>query len=227
MNKAKKLLVTLVAAGAMCAALIIPSSASATVGDPIVFVHGWAGNTGQWDSLESRFAAEGWTSDQMATVGYWIGTSNTTVANKIKTAVTNLSAANGGKKVVLVSHSMGGISTRYYIKNLGGTSTVKTYVSLAGANHGTSSAYACAWFDAGCWQMIPGSSYLNALNSGDETPGAINYATWWSPADGTINPATSTILAGAQNTEVAGLSHLNFLTDANVGNATVAYVKAQ
>ena len=55
--------------------------------------------------------------------------------------------------------------------------------------------------------MIPGSSFLNQLNSGDETPGAVNYGTWWSSCDELINPDTSTILSGASNTNVGCLSH--------------------
>jgi triacylglycerol lipase len=223
-----KLCVSVVATLALGAAMIVPAGASAAVGDPIVFVHGWSGNTGQWDDMKSRFTSAGWQSSQMTTVGYSLWTSNTTVAKKIKTAVANLSAANGGKKVTLISHSMGGISTRYYIKSLGGLNTIKTYVSLAGANHGTNTAYACMLLgDPGCIEMLPGSSYLKALNSGDETPGVINYATWWSQGDGVIIPAPSTILSGAQNTEVASLSHLAFLTDDGVGNQTVGYVKSK
>ena len=32
---------------------------------------------------------------------------------------------------------MGALSTRYYIKHLGGESTIETWVSLGGPNHGT------------------------------------------------------------------------------------------
>jgi triacylglycerol lipase len=64
--------------------------------------------------------------------------------------------------------------------------------------------------------MIPGSSFLNALNSGDETPGAVNYGTWWSPCDELINPDTSTILSGAANTQTSCLSHSGVKDSATV-----------
>lgn len=213
-------------AAIMCGAMLAPAGASATVGDPILFVHGYGGSASQFDSLKGRFSAAGWTSGQMATVSYGKYTKNEAVASKVSTAVNALLAANPGKsKVDLVSHSMGGLGTRYYVKNLGGAAKVKTFVSLAGPNHGTNVSYWCAFiFDFGCLQMVPGSSFLKALNAGDETPGAVNYATWWSPDDGTILPPTSTILNGAQNTQVAGVSHNAQFTDATVGNGAVAYV---
>jgi triacylglycerol lipase len=64
--------------------------------------------------------------------------------------------------------------------------------------------------------MRPGSSFLNALNSGDETPGAVHYGTWWSPCDEVINPDTSTILSGATNTQTACLSHSGVKESATV-----------
>lgn len=55
--------------------------------------------------------------------------------------------------------------------------------------------------------MRPGSSFLNALNSVDESWGTPRYATWWSPCDEFVNPQTSPILSGAANTETACLEH--------------------
>jgi triacylglycerol lipase len=55
--------------------------------------------------------------------------------------------------------------------------------------------------------MRRGSSFLNALNSVDETPGTVRYGTWWSPCDEVINPDSSVLLSGATNTQTACLSH--------------------
>ncbi len=74
---------------------------------------------------------------------------------------------------------MGALSARYYTKNLGGSSKVDALISLGGANHGTNTAFFCA--QTSCIEMRPNSSFLNALNKKDETPGTPRYATWWSP----------------------------------------------
>ena len=109
---------------------------------------------------------------------------------------------------------MGALSSRYYIKNLGGDQKVDDWVSLGGPNHGTSTANYC--FDVSCVEMRPKSAFLKALNAGDETPGAVNYGTWSSPCDEVINPHSSVALSGATNTTTSCLEHSALHEDATV-----------
>jgi triacylglycerol lipase len=111
--------------------------------------------------------------------------------------------------------SMGSLNTRWYIKFVaGGEANVDDWVSLGGPNHGTETANLC--FSTACTEMRIGSTFLKELNAGDETPGAVNYGTWWSPCDEFINPDSSVPLSGATNTETACISHLSLLTDETV-----------
>ena len=181
-----------------------PSSASHV--DPILFVHGYTSNAATWNTTIARFQADGWEANRLFAYTFSSTQSNATVAQAVAQRVNEIKAATGAAKVDIITHSMGGLSSRYYLKNLGGTANVDDWVSLAGPNHGTTWAYGCFFFSP-CNQMIPGSSFLNQLNSGDETPGAVNYGTWWSSCDELINPDTSTILSGATNTNVGCLSH--------------------
>jgi triacylglycerol lipase len=64
--------------------------------------------------------------------------------------------------------------------------------------------------------MLPGSSFLDALNSGDETPGTVRYGTFWSPCDEIINPDTSVILSGATNTRTGCIGHVSLLASPSV-----------
>jgi triacylglycerol lipase len=110
---------------------------------------------------------------------------------------------------------MGGLVRQYYLKVLGGNANVSHLASIAGANHGTTSAGACLVFVT-CQQMYPGSSFIAQISAGDETPGATSYATWYSPCDGVILPYTSTRLDGANNHLVACQTHIGYLTDTGV-----------
>jgi triacylglycerol esterase/lipase EstA (alpha/beta hydrolase family) len=181
-----------------------PSSASHV--DPILFVHGYTSNAATWNTTIARFQADGWEANRLFAYTFSSTQSNATIAQAVAQRVNEIKAATGAAKVDIITHSMGGLSSRYYLKNLGGAANVDDWVSLAGPNHGTTWAYGCFFFSP-CNQMIPGSSFLNQLNSGDETPGAVNYGTFWSSCDELINPDTSTILSGATNTNVGCLSH--------------------
>lgn len=205
-------------------AMLLPGSASASTHDPVLFVHGWTDSSKSWNTMIPRFQLAGWSASELNTLDY--GTqSNATIASMIKTKVGQILAANPGKtKVDLVTHSMGGLGARYYVKNLGGASKVDDFVSLGGPNHGTSLALLCALFSTQCKEMSPNSSFLKALNATDETPGDVKYGTWWSSIDGIINPPTSTILNGALNIETSPMLHSQYQTDATVSVQVVAFV---
>ena len=161
---------------------------------------------------------------QLSAYSYNTSQSNKTTAETVvKNEVEKLLSATGASKIDVVAHSMGSLNTRWYIKFLGGESKVDDWVSLGGPNHGTTFANFC--FSASCVEMRQNSTFLNELNAGDETPGAVNYGTWWSPCDEIINPDSSVPLAGATNTETACISHLNLMQDETVYTQVREFVK--
>lgn len=200
------------------------SPAEASHVNPILFVHGFTGSSSAWNTMVPRFQTDGWHSTQLYAITYNSYQSNVTTANLIATTVSQIRAQTGAAKVDIITHSMGGLSTRYYLKNLGGTAFVDEWVSLGGPNHGTVWAAGC-FFLTPCAQMLPGSSFLNGLNSGDETPGAVSYGTWWSPCDEIITPDESVILSGATNTQTACISHSSHLTNLTVYNQVRDFVR--
>jgi triacylglycerol lipase len=192
----------------------VPTPAQAVVHDPILFVHGWNSNSSTWNTMISRFQSDGWTSSELWNWQYNYKQSNATTAQEIATKVNDILASTGASKVDIVSHSMGGLSSRYYSKNLGGSAKIDEWVSLGGPNHGTDTANFC--FDTSCREMRIGSTFLTNLNATDETPGTPNYRTWWSPCDSIINPDSSVALSGAVNTQTACISHSALHEDATV-----------
>ncbi len=192
--------------------------------NPILFVHGWNSSGAIWFAMLDRFIADGYATTELYNWSYYSGQSNVVTAQELSAKVNEILAATGASKVDIVTHSMGTLSARYYIKNLGGGSKVDEFVSLAGPNHGTNTAWFCG--QTACLEMRPNSSFLNALNQKDETPGkVIRYGTWWSACDEVINPQRSTILNGATNTQTACLNHSQLYQDAAVYSMVKAWVQ--
>jgi triacylglycerol lipase len=210
---------------ALCAVLLGPATvAQAATRDPVVFVHGYLSTNSVWDTAATTFQNAGYPSSRVFRFQYNYNQSNVTSARQLQTFVNNVLASTGAGKVDLVNHSMGGLVTRYYVKNLGGTAVVDQWASLAGANHGTQTANLCALFAASCREMTPGSAFLQQLNAGDETPGAVAYRTWSSACDGVIIPFSSTALAGATNTDAGCVAHTSFPSDPTVLSQLVNYL---
>lgn len=200
-----------------------PGGGGTITHDPIVFVHGWNSSGSVWSNMISRFQADGWTSAELNNWSYNTSQSNATTAGQLSNLVNDVLRRTGAAKVDVITHSMGGLSSRYYAKNLGGDAKIDDWVSLGGPNHGTDTANFC--WQTSCSEMRIGSSFLTALNSGDETPGAVNYGTWWSPCDEVINPDTSTVLSGAANTQTACIGHSALYGDATVYGQVREFVR--
>jgi triacylglycerol lipase len=190
--------------------------------DPILFVHGWNASSTTWTTMVSRFKTDGWTSAELVNWSYNYRQSNATTAAQISAKVDSILLATGATHVDIITHSMGTLSARYYVRNLGGDGKVDALVSLGGANHGTNTAFFCG--DTSCGEMRPNSSFLTALNSTDETWGTPRYATWWTSCDQVIQPATSTILSGATNTQTACMQHSDLHEDATVYSQVKSWV---
>lgn len=184
--------------------------------DPILFVHGLNANSSTWSTMVSRFTSDGWTSAELVNWSYDYTKSNATTANLIAKKVDSILKATGATKVDIITHSMGAMSARYYVKNLGGDGKVDALVTLGGTNHGTTTASLCSFVWISCVEMIPGSNFLNTLNAGDETWGTPRYGTWYSPCDEVIIPNSSALLDGAVNTQTACLQHSQLHEDATV-----------
>ncbi|MFF4364571.1 esterase/lipase family protein [Streptomyces sp. NPDC001594] len=199
---------------------------AAAIPDPIVFVHGWNSDGSTWTTMADRFRADGWPADRLHQWSYPTSQSNATTASALAREIDRVLAATGAAKVDLVTHSMGSLSSRYYLKNLGGDTKVDGWVSLAGPNHGTGTAYWCG--GASCTEMRPGSAFLNELNSGDETPGSVRYATWRSSCDGIVKPENTVVLDGARNTRTAScVQHTGFPVDPTVYRDVRDYIVAR
>src|SRR3954462_10391180 len=91
-------------------AAMLMSVASASAHDPVLFVHGWNSSSSTWNTMVSRFQADGWTASELNNGSYNWHQSNATSASQIQTKVDQILAATGAAKVDIVTYSMGGLS---------------------------------------------------------------------------------------------------------------------
>lgn len=204
----------IVAALVATVALVAPSAAQAADRNPVLFVHGLSSSASTWNTWINKFKADGYHASELHTWSYDWKKSNATTGAKLIDKVQDVLDATGATKVDIVAHSMGALSSRWYLKNGGGTATVDDFVSVAGVNHGTDVSWFCSFYQS-CKEMVRGSSFLDSLNSGDETPGNVNYATLWSTCDALINPDSSAKLDGAVNTSVGCKGHTDMNDDSS------------
>lgn len=176
---------------------IAAAPVQATTPDPILLIHGYRGSASNFSELQPWLAARGRTVVALSLPSQ----DNKVNAQYIKDQI----AARGWSRVDLVMHSMGGLSGRYFIKSLGGGATVQAYVSLGAPQYGIYPACLLPGFYGG--QMCPWNSWLNALNSGDDTPGGSAWATIYSRNDEIVPYDRSRLDGGACQFQVSGINH--------------------
>jgi triacylglycerol esterase/lipase EstA (alpha/beta hydrolase family) len=175
---------------------------------PIIFVHGYNASASTWLTMVARFKTDAlYTDAELVNWSYDYRQSNATTAQQLAQKVDAVMLATGAHHVDIITHSMGALPARYYIRNLlpAGDRRVDAVVTLGGTNHGTVTAFGCT--PISCTEMRPYSSFVTRLNATDETWGTPRYATWWSACDEVIYPQTSAKLSGAVNNQTACLHH--------------------
>jgi triacylglycerol lipase len=205
--------------------------------NPILFLHGGFKDKEDWVTMMGWFKADGWpdttlyayTFAENDDCTFEVNINNT---NQIKQWVDEILNETGADKIDIVAHSMGGMSSRYYIKFLGGIDTIDDYVSLGSPHHGNN------WSSCGREGV---KEMALILNEGDETPGGIlndtlgirydpiwnitynsshipgtiNYTSIYSRDDG-ICQYISSPLDGAYNIEVEKIGHSQLFKDESV-----------
>lgn len=180
-----------------------------TTADPVVIVAGTSANQPLADvfysGLAARLRADGYRAYIFGLPGFGLGDIADTSAALDRFA-DGVRASTGAARVDLVGHSQGGLVGRYYIKNLGGAGEVDSMISLGAPHYGTAVANIAAFLGLGnclgvtaCQQMAAGSSFLAALNAGDDTIGAVRYTNIVTVFDELVVPYTNGHLANDGN----------------------------
>lgn len=204
----RRLLVVAAVLAATLVALLPAQPAGAAAKDPVVIVPGFTTgpviDTG-YIPLRDRLRSAGYDVTMLVYPDYGLGDIRTN-SQRLANTIASVKARTGAAKVDLVAHSMGGLVSRYYIKDMGGSSSVDSLIMMGTPNYGTSLANvasfltfgSCVGIDA-CNQMERGSSFLNALNAGDDTIGSVRYTSIATSVDLVVTPYRNAFLANDGN----------------------------
>lgn len=186
-----------------------PPPAPAT--HPILLVHGVLCNAGVWH----RFAR--WLRERGIGPVYTLSygpplASIEAFAEQAARKIDAILAATGASQVIVVSHSMGGLVMRVYLRAHGGAKVAR--LITVGAPHEGS---VHAWMAVGAClaQMRPGNAWLAALGapSGASLPPVVSI---WSWHDSMVAPQTSSRIDYGENVVLSGIAHNALLRDARV-----------
>ena len=204
------------AAPATTKASAVPATAEAAASDdglralananPVIVVGGLSGFAAAYEPLAARLRADGYRVWIYELPNLGLG-DIVASAGALRGFVGQVRSATGAAKIDVVAHSEGGLVARHYIKNLGGGDAVGRYVSLGTPQYGTYVANIVTFLGLGscagivaCQQMTIGSSFLAALNAGDDTPGQVRWTTVRTWQDELVRPVDNATLAdGATN----------------------------
>lgn len=177
--------------------------------DPVIIVAGTlAGQTLAsiyYEPLAARLRADGYQVWIFGLPGSGLGDIGA-ISQDLATKVGAVRAATGAARVDLIGHSQGGLVIRHFLKYRGGANVVDSAVSLGAPHYGAAVANllrllglgSCAGVVA-CQQMAIGSSFLAALNAGDDTIGNVRYTAIATKVDEVVFPYSTAFLANDGN----------------------------
>lgn len=166
-----------------------PSKAhAATDNTPIIFVHGLTGSDSNFYFIERYLQGQGWSSDELYSIDLPSKQGHQELnSTAIQGFVDDVLEETGNDKVNIVAHSMGGANSLYYILNKDGIDKVDKLITLGGANRLTTSA----------------------------APDGIDTTSIYSTSDYIVSSYLS-ILSGANNIRIYGVSHIGLLNSYQV-----------
>jgi triacylglycerol lipase len=183
---------------------------------PVILVHGYLSNRGTMCGLAHALDSAGIRPVFVPTLPAIVAPIEEFAAH-LERVVREVTVATGQPKVILVGHSMGGLTSRAYLARHG-VSRVAGLITLGSPHHGTAVAPLGSGHDAR--QMRIGSDFLRDLarGEGESGPGCPALSVY-TVHDNLVAPQDSSRLAWARNVAIPGVGHLAMLLDARVHEA--------
>ncbi len=200
---------------------LVPDRIAMGDGIPVVLVHGVLCNAGVFARLSRFLAACG--VDGVARLSYGPPlVSIELFADQLARKLDAVLAVTGAPQAMIVSHSMGGLVARAYIRRYGSAKLARV-LTIGAPHHG--SVHAWLFPGTSLAQLRPGSRWLAALARERLDP-ALRFVSLWSWHDSMVAPQTSSRLEGAIDLPIAGVGHNALLGDPQVFACVLAEIEA-
>ena len=202
--------------------LLVPDDPPTRSPAPVLLVHGVLCNAGVWTSMRRRLAAAG--AGPLYAISYGPPLASIErFAGQLAAKIDAILARTGARDVALVTHSMGGIVFRAYLRRYG-PAKVRQAIMIGAPHRG--SVHARLFPGVSLSQLRPGNAWLAALNAEPLPPG-LPTVSIWSWHDSMVAPQLSSRLEGARDVELSGIGHNALLTDPEVARLVVEELRRQ
>ena len=202
----------------------VPPVPSGPVGEyPVLLVPGWFDTARDLAALRIRLIAAGWPEAYVEAITFEDPTgSNRDHAAELSVAIDAILARTGAERVDVVAHSMGGLATRWYLRERE-SPPVRRVVFIGSPHRGTLSAH-LAW-GGGREEMMPHSPFLDTLNADQPAPEHVEAITIRTRVDTHIVPGESATLPGVPDHELCCPTHAGLLRDQQVFEIIASFLE--
>ena len=198
-----------------------PAPDPAEVSEPVLFVHGYGMNRGVWWYMRRRFTRAGYRN--LFTINLpALNPGLAILVDMVALRVESLSQAAGGRAVVLVGHSMGGVVSRLVAERLGADRVALVY-TIGSPHAGTRTAVLGLGRQAR--DMRPLGEFMRSLQP--TAPANVPMITVASRFDNLVIPWRSALLEGATPQVFEYLGHNALLLSRDVADFLVGDLAAR
>jgi len=184
------------------------SARAVNVGSPpVLMIHGIYCNAAVWWWMRRRLARSG-----LCTVAINLEPLLASIddfAEQLAAQIERVCADTGAAQVALLTHSMGGLVARAYLRRFGERGRVAKVITLASPHHGSELARLAIGTDGE--QLRPGNRWLARLNQSERDTASVPLVSLFTWHDNFVAPQDSSMLENATNVAVSGMGHFSLL----------------
>ncbi|HEX6138578.1 MAG TPA: alpha/beta fold hydrolase [Casimicrobiaceae bacterium] len=202
--------------------LLVREQAPAHAETPVLLLHGVLCNAGVFARLARFLGRAGVAGVYNLSYGPPLA-SIELFADQLAGKIDAIVAATGARGVIVVSHSMGGLVVRAYLRRYG-SGRLARVLTLGAPHHG--SVHAWLFPGTSLAQLRPGNAWLATLDEQRIDP-ALRFVSLWSWHDSMVAPQTSSRLPGAVDVALTGIGHNALLGDDEVFARVLTEIEAE